>query len=76
MNNVIKFPILKNQSLKKIAKDFFEKNTCRWPVGEPKHADFYFCGEKNVIGKSYCDEHCRVAYVNFRSKAPDRDNEE
>ncbi len=35
---------------------------CRWPSGDPKAADFGFCGEKSVSGLPYCDEHARVAY--------------
>ena len=37
--------------------------TCRWPIGDPKHDDFHFCGATVVPGKSYCAEHCAAAYV-------------
>lgn len=37
-------------------------NSCRWPEGDPKDADFRFCGEECVAGKIYCEEHCAVAY--------------
>ena len=37
-------------------------NSCRWPMGDPKNADFVFCGKKVVPGKIYCAEHCAVAY--------------
>ena len=23
---------------------------CRWPIGDPQHADFHFCGKKKVHG--------------------------
>ncbi len=36
--------------------------TCSWPVGDPKHADFHFCGAPSEPGRSYCAEHCAVAY--------------
>jgi GcrA cell cycle regulator len=37
--------------------------TCRWPIGDPKHEDFRFCGKPVYTGKPYCSEHCAVAYV-------------
>ncbi len=37
--------------------------TCRWPIGDPKHDDFHFCGATVVPGKPYCLEHCTAAYV-------------
>ena len=37
-------------------------NSCRWPLGDPKDADFVFCGKKVVPGKIYCAEHCAQAY--------------
>ena len=41
---------------------------CRWPIGDPKSKDFLFCGGRSAKDKSYCAEHCRIAYV----KAPKR----
>ncbi len=38
-------------------------NSCRWPIGDPKDADFHFCGKETLMGKSYCVEHCLEAYV-------------
>lgn len=35
---------------------------CHWPVGDPRAADFFFCGGKAVTGMSYCAHHCRMAY--------------
>lgn len=32
-------------------------NQCRWPVGDPKAADFAFCGRLKADGGSYCTEH-------------------
>ncbi len=40
--------------------------SCRWPSGDPQHADFRFCGHKVQEGKPYCVEHCGVAYVGYR----------
>ena len=38
-------------------------NACRWPLGDPKDADFCFCGQECANGKIYCEEHCAVAYT-------------
>ncbi|MEO1190806.1 MAG: GcrA family cell cycle regulator [Pseudomonadota bacterium] len=37
--------------------------TCSWPIGDPGDADFRFCGADTLPGKSYCAEHCAMAYV-------------
>jgi GcrA cell cycle regulator len=44
-------------------KTLFQLNeqTCRWPVGDPSHADFFFCGAPPDDGP-YCSGHARVAY--------------
>lgn len=36
---------------------------CQWPIGEPRRVGFRFCCERVVVGRPYCAEHCRVAYV-------------
>jgi GcrA cell cycle regulator len=41
---------------------------CRWPFGMPKDEDFHFCDQKAILGKSYCETHCRIAYVPARSE--------
>ena len=50
--------------------------TCRWPIGDPKHDNFHFCGDSIVPGKPYCAEHCAAAYVGSnkasRSEEPAR----
>lgn len=33
--------------------------TCRWPIGDPRHADFHFCGHEPRGGSRYCDFHYR-----------------
>jgi GcrA cell cycle regulator len=30
---------------------------CRWPVGDPSTADFFFCGAEALQGKPYCKAH-------------------
>ena len=44
-------------------------NSCRWPIGEPKDADFHFCGKDTVTGKPYCAEHCKLAYTSLKELA-------
>ena len=36
---------------------------CCWPIGEPGRAGFRMCEAVPARGRSYCVEHCRVAYV-------------
>lgn len=50
-------------------------NSCRWPIGEPKDADFHFCGKDTVTGKPYCAEHCKVAYTSLKELANQNKND-
>jgi len=36
--------------------------TCRWPIGDPGSADFFFCGGQTVTSLPYCAYLSRVAY--------------
>lgn len=36
-------------------------HACRWPIGEPDHQDFGFCGRARSGHVSYCDAHLDVA---------------
>ena len=38
-----------------------DKN-CRWPIGHPDEANFYFCGRSPVEGFSYCKLHVLYAF--------------
>lgn len=35
---------------------------CRWPYGDPREANFGFCGHTIVAGLPYCPEHGKMAY--------------
>src|SRR5258708_561821 len=35
---------------------------CRWPIGDPGSADFFFCGGQSITSLPYCAYHSRVAY--------------
>lgn len=37
-------------------------SSCRWPIGDPQHADFGFCGHAKQDGLPYCEDHARKAY--------------
>lgn len=36
-------------------------HTCRWPIGDPQHEDFHFCGHPPKPGRPYCNHHEEVA---------------
>lgn len=38
-------------------------HTCKWPVGDPMHPAFGYCGQPPIEGKPYCETHARRAYV-------------
>jgi len=44
------------------------EGTCRWPLGDPTHPDFHFCGAEKNNGSSYCAEHHARAFVKTRSR--------
>lgn len=35
---------------------------CKWPIGDPRDPDFFFCGGKRLTGFPYCGYHARLAY--------------
>jgi GcrA cell cycle regulator len=35
---------------------------CRWPLNDPGHSDFAFCGNATLAHFSYCPGHARLAY--------------
>lgn len=41
--------------------DQLEDGDCRWPVGDPRHDGFGFCGLPKVAGRPYCPDCCRRA---------------
>lgn len=54
-DNVV--PLSQRRTLVELTED-----TCRWPIGDPGSADFFFCGGKSLTGLPYCAHHSRVAY--------------
>lgn len=48
--------------------DNLARGMCKWPIGDPSHRDFKFCGhEQRGDGASpYCEYHARLAYAKPR----------
>ena len=48
--------------------------TCKWPVGDPQHPGFGFCGHKPFNLSVYCEYHTRLAYqpVEARTRSASR----
>jgi GcrA cell cycle regulator len=45
---------------------------CKWPHGDPKHADFHFCGKSALQGLPYCAEHAALAYQPAKKRDEER----
>ena len=39
-----------------------DENSCKWPIGHPDEASFYFCGRSSLKDFSYCKLHLLYAY--------------
>ena len=48
------------------------EETCRWPIGDPGSADFFFCGGQSITSLPYCAYHSRVAYQPAGDRRRDR----
>ena len=48
-------------------------SSCRWPIGDPQHADFHFCGKTKVNGLPYCEPHARRAFQPPQPRRRDRE---
>ena len=44
------------------------ESTCKWPIGDPLTADFFFCGGHAEENKPYCEFHSRRAYHQIEKK--------
>jgi GcrA cell cycle regulator len=55
IDNVI--PLGQRRSLLELNEE-----TCRWPIGDPGSAEFFFCGGRSLAGLPYCSYHSRIAY--------------
>jgi GcrA cell cycle regulator len=64
VDNVI--PLGQRRNILELTED-----TCRWPIGDPSSADFFFCGGQTSTGP-YCGHHSRVAYQPAGDRRRDR----
>lgn len=58
-------PPSQRRSLQELTDD-----TCRWPVGDPRAADFFFCGAPPLPDKPYCAAHCARAELIDETEPP------
>lgn len=45
-----------------------EPNDCRWPIGDPRHADFHFCGAQKMLDRPYCITHWPLSFMPSRPR--------
>ena len=45
-----------------------EAGECRWPIGDPRDADFHFCGAHQALGRPYCEHHWSQAFVSAKPR--------
>ena len=45
-----------------------KRNECRWPYGDPRQKDFYFCGKPKAAGHPYCEFHMHRAFQPARPR--------
>ena len=38
------------------------EKTCKWPIGDPLHDSFHFCGNDSGESGPYCTYHARLAF--------------
>jgi GcrA cell cycle regulator len=65
VNNII--PLGQRRSILDLTEE-----TCRWPIGDPGSAEFFFCGGQALTSLPYCSYHSRVAYQPAGDRRRDR----
>ena len=45
-----------------------KETSCRWPIGDPQHDDFHFCGRGKLDGLPYCEFHAHRAFQPAQSR--------
>ena len=53
-----------------------DESSCKWPVGHPEEASFYFCGRSSLKDFSYCKLHLLYAYQPKGKKEETTDKDE
>ena len=44
--------------------------SCRWPIGDPRDAEFRFCGARKEIEDSYCATHHAMSLTSAQKFIP------
>jgi GcrA cell cycle regulator len=47
---------------------------CKWPIGDPRDADFHFCGRASAENLPYCADHAKRAYQPPARRSSERDD--
>ena len=58
----------KRRKMSPLAATAWDRNACSWPLGDPKSAEFKFCGDKVVPGKPYSGTRCAQAYTSMKER--------
>jgi GcrA cell cycle regulator len=45
-----------------------QRGECRWPYGDPKKRNFYYCGKSKPYDHPYCGFHMRRAFQPARPR--------
>ena len=53
-----------------------KEGNCRWPIGDPQHPEFHFCGRDKHQGLPYCEFHARKAFQPPQAPRSKREREE
>ena len=56
------------KTAKKLSLMELTERTCKWPIGDPATAKFWFCGLPSQQGKPYCEAHVSVAFQPMSSR--------
>jgi len=64
---LIEIPVEQRKTLLQLTE-----KTCRWPVGDPGSADFFFCGGEAANELPYCSYHSRVAFQPLTDRRRDK----
>jgi len=51
-----------------------ESGDCRWPVGDPRHDGFHFCGAPQMLGRPYCVAHWPLSFVPGKGRGGSNQN--
>lgn len=61
-------PLAERKSIQTLSE-----SSCRWPIGDPQHSEFHFCGKGKVPGLPYCEHHARRAFQPPQPRRRERD---